>query len=115
MGLLLRIAEVQLYDNEYVCLPWERVEDIDVWCHEITEMEAANLIPSLCGFIFIGGRERRRCDKLCIPEHQVRITEDYAWPPPHMFASIAFGCGIELENGWLTLNADQCWCLVKKH
>ena len=110
----MRIASVSLCDNENVNLPWEKVEGLNVWSHEITEMEVSRLIPSCCGVLIIGGGNfSHRCDKFCIPEHQVRVSEERAWPPPHMFASIAFGCGIALEDGWLTLNADQCWCLLK--
>jgi len=107
----MRVATIHLYDNEHICLPWEKADDLTVWSHEITEMEASRLIPSCCGFYF--SREPVRCGEFCWPEHQIRVSEERAWPPPHMFASIAFGCGIELKDGWLTLNADQCWCLLK--
>ncbi len=110
----MKIATVQLNDNEYVSLPWERVEDLNVWAHEITEMEATRLIHSCCDlFVICRDDIPRRCDGFCCPEHQIKVSEERAWPPPHMFASISFGCGIELKDGWLTLNADQCWCLLK--
>jgi hypothetical protein len=107
------IATIRLYDNEYVGLPWEKAEDLSLWSHEITELESSKLIASFCGIVIIGNDDiPPRCGKFCWPEHQIRVTEDCAWPPPHMFASIAFGCGIELKDGWLALNADQCWCLL---
>jgi hypothetical protein len=109
----MRIATICLYDNEYVSFPWEKAEDLNLWSHEITELESSKLVPSFCGIIIIASDDTPpRCGKFCWPEHQIRVSEDWAWPPPHMFASIAFGCGIELKDGWLTLNADQCWCLL---
>lgn len=108
----MRIATIQLYENEYICIPWEKAEDLIVWSHEITEREASRLIPSCCE-IFFSGNVPLRCSD-CPFIHQIRVSEEgKGWPPPHMFASIAFGCGIELKDSWLTLNADQCWCLLK--
>ena len=108
----MRIATVRLYDDDIICLPWEKVDDLIVWSHEITEIEASKLLPSLCGIIIIGGGPRR-CGHISCNIHHIRISEEWTWSPPHMFASIAFGCGIELKDGWLTLNGDQCWCLLK--
>ncbi|MHA1928602.1 MAG: hypothetical protein ACTSV2_08510 [Candidatus Thorarchaeota archaeon] len=108
----MRIATVCLYDNEIICLPWEKVDDPIVWSHEITEIEASKLLPSFCG-ILIFGDSPRRCGHISCNIHQILVSEEWVWTPPHMFASIAFGCGIELKDGWLTLNVDQCWCLLK--
>ncbi|MHA1390217.1 MAG: hypothetical protein ACTSR9_17495 [Candidatus Thorarchaeota archaeon] len=75
----MKIATVNLYENDYVYLPWEKVEDLNVWSHEITEMESSRLIPSCCGVLIIGGGNfPHRCDKFCIPEHQVRVSEERA-------------------------------------
>ena len=108
----MRIATIHLYDNEHLCLPWEKAENLNVLSHEITEMESSKLIPSFCGIYIFGDSSPRCGDDFC-NDHQIRISEECAWPPPHTLASIAFGCGIALKDGWLTLTADQCWCLLK--
>jgi hypothetical protein len=108
----MRIATIELYDNEHICLPWEKADDLIVWSHEITEIEASKLIPSYCGFLFFGSVPQR-CGSDCSWNHQIRVSEDRTWPLPHMLASVAFGCGIKLKDGWLTLNVDQCWCILK--
>jgi hypothetical protein len=109
-----KLATIRLYENTIVGLVWDKAEDIDVWSHEITEIEASRLIPMCCGIFVIGvGSDTLRCGEFCMPEHQLRVSDEYAWPPPHAFASVAFGNSILLKDGWLRLNADQCWCLLE--
>jgi hypothetical protein len=110
----MRVATIELYDNDYISLPWEKADDLTVWSHEITEREASILTPSCCE-IFSIGDSPHRCSSDCplYHKHQIQVSEECYWPLPHVLASIAFGCGLLLKDGWFTLNADQCWCLLK--
>ena len=109
-----KIATIKICENESFCVLWEKVDNLNTLSHEITELEASRLIPEYCGIIVFGSNIPIRCgNEFGCQEQKIRISEECTWPLPHMFASITFGCGIELKEGWLTLNADQCWCLLR--